>query len=315
MADCATRRRRAGARLAFGGLLLAAAILGCNRGSAPAPQPDKKPEPAPETGKADAPPEKAPVPVDARLNQSFTEATRADTPPTAPRPPDTTVTGKSVGKLYTDVVRLWKEIPFVTPEGKRVEYSATIETELGTIEMALLSDRAPNHVRNFVALARAGYYDGLSFDRLRHVASDAPEYKGRVLDLIEAGDPLGTNVTPGSDRPDEYDSIGYWLKFEADPKLDHTEGSVGSIRLPDDDSDGCKFYIMLSKDPPLPKGVYTIFGQVTRGLDVAHKIYERPAIELEQESGYSRPETPVVIRKVTIHTKEVDNPGASPEKN
>jgi peptidyl-prolyl cis-trans isomerase B (cyclophilin B) len=312
MADCATRRRRAGARLAFGGLLLVAAVLGCNRGRAPAPPPEEKP--APEAAKTDTPPEKAPPPVDPRLNQNFTEATRADVPPSANRPPDTTVTGKSVGKLYTDVVRLWKEIPFLTPEGKRVEYSATIETEVGTIEMALLSDRAPNHVRNFVALARAGYYDGLSFDRLRHVASDAPEYKGRVLDLIEAGDPLGTNVTPGSDRPDEYDSIGYWLKFEADPKADHAEGNVGSIRLPDDDSDGCKFYIIVSKDPPLPKGIYTVFGQVTKGLDVARKIHQRPAVELEEESGYSRPETPVVIRKVTIHTKEVDNPGASEEK-
>jgi hypothetical protein len=37
-------------------------------------------------------------------------------------------------------------------------------------------------------------------------------------------------------------------------------------------------------------------------------------VEVEQESGYSRPEKPVVIRKVTIHTKEVDNPGASTEK-
>src|SRR5262249_32943511 len=141
-------------------------------------------------------------PVDPRLNQSFTEATRADAPPSASRPPDTTATGKSVGKLYTDVVRLWKEVPFATPEGKRGEDSAAVETELGTIELALVSDRAPNHVRNFVALARAGYYDGLSFDRLRHVVSDAPEYKGRVLDLIEAGDPLGTNVAAGADRPE-----------------------------------------------------------------------------------------------------------------
>jgi peptidyl-prolyl cis-trans isomerase B (cyclophilin B) len=173
--------------------------------------------------------------------------------------------------------------------------------------MALLSDAAPNHVRNFVALARAGYYDGLSFDHVRHDVSDAPEYKGRVLDLIEAGDPLG------ADDPEDHDSIGYWLKPETSAKVDHEEGSVGAVRGEEPDSAGCKFYIVLSKEPPIPKESYTVFGKVTKGLDVAHKIHEQPVIEAEQEVGYSRPLKPVVIRKVTIQTNEVDTPGASAE--
>jgi peptidyl-prolyl cis-trans isomerase B (cyclophilin B) len=293
MADCATRWRRAGARLAFGGVLLAV-ILGCNR----TPPTQKKPDTALETGKA----EPTPPPIDPRFTQTFAEATRKDPPPAAPRPPDMTVTEKSVGKLYTEVVRLWPEIAFVTTQGKRVEYSATLETDLGTIEMALLSDAAPNHVRNFVALARAGYYDGLSFDHVRHEVSDAPEFKGQALDLIEGGAPLG------SKDPEEHDSIGYWLKPEIDPKVVHEEGSVGAVHGEELDSAACKFYIVLSKAPPIAKESYTVFGKVTKGLDVARKIHQQPVVEEEQEIGYSRPLSPVIIRKVTIHTKEVDIP-------
>jgi cyclophilin family peptidyl-prolyl cis-trans isomerase len=303
MADCATGRRRAGARLTSVGLLLAA-VLGCNRG-APPPQAENKPD-AP-TAKDDAPPAKPQAPVDPRLVQTFAEATRQDPPPEAPRPPDTTLTGKSVGKLYTDVVKLWKEIPFVTPEGKRVEYSATLETDLGPIEMALLSNAAPNHVRNFVALARAGYYDGLQFDHVRHETSDVEEFKGQVLDTIEGGGPLG------AEDLEDHDSIGYWLKPETDAKVAHEEGSVGAVRGEELDSAGCKFYITVGKPPATLDGNYTVFGKVTSGLDVVRKIHRQPTVEVEQELGYSRPEKPVVIRKVTIHTKEVDNPGASGE--
>ena len=307
MANCAKPRRRAGARLPVVGLLLAAAVIGCKRGSAPQPEPDTGRDTV-TTAKSEVAAAPAQPPIDPRLNQTFAEATRQDPPPSAPRPPDTTVTGKSVGKLYTDVVRLWKEIAFVTPEGKRVEYSATLETDLGPVEMALLSDAAPNHVRNFVALARVGYYDGLQFDHIRHEVSDAEEFKGQALDLVEGGGPLG------AEDLEDHDSIGYWLKPETDAIQHHEEGSVGAVHGEELDSAACKFYIILGQAPATLDGNYTIFGKVTGGLDVVRRIHGQPAVEVEQESGYSRPEKPVVIRKVTIHTKEVDNPGASTEK-
>jgi cyclophilin family peptidyl-prolyl cis-trans isomerase len=273
-------------------LLLAAAVLGCNRGAPPAPPP------AEPTAKAEVKPA-----IDPRLTRSFADATRRDPPPSAPRPPDTTLTNKSVGKLYTDVVRLWKDIPFVTADGKRVEYSATLETDAGTIEMALLSDAAPNHVRSFVALARVGYYDGLQFDRIYHRVSTAE--KDVQFDTIEGGGPAGADDAEG------HDSIGYWLKPEIDGKAVHEEGSVGAVRSDELDSAACKFYIVLGKTPPAMNGNYTVFGKVTQGLDVARKIHSQPVVELEEEAGYSRPEKPTVIRKVTIHTKELDAPGAS----
>src|SRR4051794_2193739 len=84
------------------------------------------------------------------LHRSFLQATRK-LPPPDQRPPDRTMTGKSVGKLYSEVVRLWDTIRFTTPDGTRLEYSATLETELGNIEITLNPDVAPNHVRNFIA--------------------------------------------------------------------------------------------------------------------------------------------------------------------
>jgi peptidyl-prolyl cis-trans isomerase B (cyclophilin B) len=308
MADCAVRWRRSGSYPTLAGLVLAAA-LGCNRGSAPPTQADTQPAPEPPPTARDT---VAQVPIDPRLNQSFADATRQDPPPSAPRPPDTTLTKRSVGKLYTEVLRLWKEIPFATADGKRIDYSATLETDLGPIEMALLSDAAPNHVRNFVALARAGYYDGLQFDHIIHATSDIEEFKGQVLDTVEAGGPLG------AEDLEDHDGIGYWLKPEIDAKLRHEEGTVGALRGEEMDSASCRFYIMVGRSPtaggrsPMD-GNYTIFGKVTRGLDVARKIHQQPLVELEPELGYSRPEKPVTIQKVTIHTRELDNPGAAGE--
>ncbi len=305
MANRAMRRRSRTAALVFAGLVFAA-VLGCRRGAPQRTQAETKPAApeAPPTAQSETPPQPK---GDPRLNQTFAEATRQDPPPSAPRPPDTTLTKKSVGKLYTEVQRLWKEIAFETADGKRIEYSATLETDLGPIEMALLSDAAPNHVRSFVALARSGYFDGLQFDHIRHEVPEAEELKGQVLDTIEGGGPLG------AEDLEDHDSIGYWLKPEEDAKVVHELGSVGAVRGEELDSAGCKFYIVVGPPPKLLDGNYTIFAKVTSGLDVARRIHQQPTVEVEQELGYCRPEKPVVIQKVTIHTKEVDRPAAGGE--
>src|SRR5579862_3397363 len=144
------------------------------------------------------------------LHQPFAKAVRQgdDPPAECHRPPDATITGKSVYKLYQEVMRQWETIRFVSPEGKTIAYSATIETTMGVIDLDLRSDLAPNHVRNFVALSRAGYYDGLCFDRIYHdEAVDDPKQR---FDEIEAGCPLGTGEQG-------YGSIGYWLNPEFNP--------------------------------------------------------------------------------------------------
>ena len=84
----------------------------------------------------------------------------------------------------------------------------TMEMKPATRIMALI------HVRNFVALARAGYYDGLAFDYIGHQVIEAlADSKGQIVDKIEAGGPLGVS------DPENHDSVGYWLKPEIDPKI------------------------------------------------------------------------------------------------
>lgn len=269
--------------------VLAAAVAvaaGCNRQPAAEETP-----PQPET------PASAISPADlARLHQPFHDATVPEPPGDQRLPPLTTLTGKSVGKLYLEVTRMWDQVRFVTADNKRQTYLATIATDLGNIEITLQPDWAPNHVRSFVALAKCGYYDGLLFERVIHEQSaDDPDQR---VDLIEAGCPLG--------RGEEgCGSIGYWLKPEFNDGVCHDPGIVGACHGFHPDSAACRFYISLSKAPALD-GAFTVFAKVTHGLDVAQKIFSQPVRnDVEYPEG-DRPENPVVIRKVTVETKVIE---------
>src|SRR5262249_864130 len=142
---------------------------------------------------------------------------------------------------------------------------ATLDTELGPIEITLRPELAPNHVRNFIDLCQAGYYDGLVFERTIHARSD--DESGAEVELIEGGCPLGTGEVGGG-------SLGYWLKseFTAEP---HEAGTVGACHGADPDTACCRFYICLNKAPFLD-GNFTVFGKVTKGLEIARQIFSLP---------------------------------------
>jgi cyclophilin family peptidyl-prolyl cis-trans isomerase len=229
------------------------------------------------------------VPVDPRMQQSFAEATRKDPPADGQRPPDVTLTGKSVGKLYSEVVNSWDTYQLVNSKGNLLNCTATLETEMGTIEITLRPDLAPNHVRNLIALTQLGYYDGLVFERTVHARSQ--EQPENEVELIEAGCPLGTGDLGCG-------SLGYWLKpeFTNEP---HEAGTVGACHGAEPDTAACRFYITLNKAPILD-GNFTVFGKVTKGLDIARKIYSLPVRNDTEYPEGDRPQKPVVIRKVTI---------------
>jgi cyclophilin family peptidyl-prolyl cis-trans isomerase len=131
-------------------------------------------------------------------------------------------------------------------------YVATIETEKGDIVMELYPEDAPQTVNNFVFLAREGFYDGLVFHRVE------PGF------VIQGGDPQGD----GSGGP------GYTLPAEIE-RL-HTEGALAMARRgdaanPERESNGSQFYITLAPQPNLDEQ-YTVFGQVTEGMDVVSSI-------------------------------------------
>jgi cyclophilin family peptidyl-prolyl cis-trans isomerase len=232
------------------------------------------------------------LPLDPKLHQSFADATRQDPPADWQRPPDETLSGKSIGKLYTTVVGLWDTIRFQTETGKPIAYSATLETDLGPIEIALRPDLAPNHVRNFLALAQAGYYDGLVFERTVHAKPTEPTEQ--EVEILEAGCPRGTGEAGVG-------SLGYWLKAEFNQEP-HEAGTIGACHAEDPDTAACRFYITLNKAPFLD-GNFTVFGKVTDGLEAARRIFSLPVRNDPEYPEGDRPEKPVVIRKVTIHAQ------------
>jgi len=276
-------------RYLLAGLLLGASLTGCKK--ATAPQSDSSGQ------EANAKP--AQPPVDPRWKQSFADATRSEPVPDW-TPPDTTLAGKSVGKLYEEVKKAWPSTSLVSESGKPLAFLATLDTDLGPIEILLRPDWAPNHVRNFLALAQVGYYDGLVFERVvRQVSDTNPAEK---LETIEGGCPRGIGDTSSG-------SIGYWLKSEFDPKVHHEEGVIGAIHDADKDTAATRFYITLTKAPVLD-GNFTVFGKVSKGLEIARKIFEQPTHTDEGDgSGSYKPVKPVVIRKITIQSKEVDSQG------
>lgn len=138
-----------------------------------------------------------------------------------------------------------KEIEATKAHGK---YTATIETDKGTIELMLRGDLAPLTVANFVKLAQSGYYDGLAFHRVEDW-------------VIQGGDPQGT----GMGGP------GYQIKLEIAKDLSNTRGAVAMARSGDPNSAGSQFYILRTKADWLD-GQYAVFGNVVTGLDVVDKM-------------------------------------------
>lgn len=133
-------------------------------------------------------------------------------------------------------------------------YEATISTSKGDIKVSLDAQKAPWSVNNFVYLAKAGYYDGLTFHRVE------PGF------VIQGGDPKGD----GTGGP------GYTVVSEATNGLKHGKGALAWARLGDQGnpqrrSSGSQFYITLAPTPFLD-AAYTVFGQTIAGQDVADKI-------------------------------------------
>lgn len=275
--------------LAWFSSLLALSLLGCGKKDQPQDNKGtsevKKPDVAVQ-GKKNPTPPTAVMPL-----VPFKEAVLLDPPDGVVRPPDKTFAGKNVAQMFLQIggkenaPGLFDQVALATPEGKPLRYTAGIKTDLGEIEVELLSEAAPNHVRNFIALARAGYYDGLLFERSSRVLD------GETPAILYGGCPLGTGeVGQGS--------IGYWMKPELARELTHEEGTLGAWHHPDTpESAACRFYITLTKAAGMD-GAYTIFGKIRRGLDVAHTINKRP--NRGNDPFSDEPVEPVVIRSVTV---------------
>ena len=142
---------------------------------------------------------------------------------------------------------------------KMSEQRAIIHTSLGDMTLKFFPEVAPNHVDNFIELAKKGFYNGTTFHRV------IPGF------VIQGGD-------PNSKDPDRskhgMGGPGYQLKAEFNKKP-HRRGTLSMARSGHPDSAGSQFFICVADVPSLD-GQYTVFGEVTKGMEVADKIVSQP---------------------------------------
>jgi len=138
--------------------------------------------------------------------------------------------------------------------------SGKIETNFGDIEIKLLPELAPEHVRNFIKLAQSGFYDGTLFHRI------IPGF------MIQGGDPNTKDANLKSQWG--MGGPGYNIKAEFNSRS-HLRGIISMARSQDPDSAGSQFFIVTSDSTFLDRE-YTVFGEVTSGMDVADKIVNLP---------------------------------------
>ena len=142
----------------------------------------------------------------------------------------------------------WNTPPaMIIDPGKR--YTAGIATAKGNLVVQLAPEHAPRSVKNFVFLAREGFYDGVTFHRV------IPNF------VIQGGDPTGS----GRGGP------GYQFDCETQGNpLKHARGAL-SMAHAGANTNGSQFFIVLAPQPHLD-GVHTVFGTMIEGIDLIDTI-------------------------------------------
>lgn len=194
------------------------------------------------------------------------------------------------------------------------KYRATITTTQGKIELYLY-DNTPKHRDNFVKLAKKHFYDSTLFHRV------IPEF------MIQGGDPDSKRAPKGTMLGEG--DVGYRVPAEIKPENIHKRGVLAAARdgNPEKASSGCQFYITVGKKytneqldgiakrtgqkytaeqkelyktiggTPHLDGNYTVYGEVTKGMDVVDKIVS------QKRNGSDRPDDDQRIIKLRVKKK------------
>lgn len=182
---------------------------------------------------------------------------------------------------------------------KKKSNTIIIETTYGNIKLELY-DNTPKHRDNFIKLANEGFFDSTLFHRI------IPQF------MIQGGDPDSKRAAP--DAMLGSGDIGYRIDAEINDVNFHRYGALAAARdnNPNKSSSGCQFYIVVGKKytdeeldrlnprgeraftpeqrevyktqggTPFLDGFYTVFGQVTEGMDVVEKIVNEPRNSMDR---------------------------------
>jgi peptidyl-prolyl cis-trans isomerase B (cyclophilin B) len=139
------------------------------------------------------------------------------------------------------------------------ETNAIIETKFGNIELRFFPDVAPEHVNNFIELAKKGFYDGTTFHRV------IPGF------MIQGGDP---NSKDADKSKHGMGGPGHTIKAEFNEKP-HKRGALSMARSAHPDSAGSQFFICVA-DANFLDRQYSVFGEVVSGLEAVDAIVSQP---------------------------------------
>ncbi len=155
---------------------------------------------------------------------------------------------------------------------------AVIETPKGSFTIRLLPEIAPKHAALFVKTAKAGGYDGTTFHRVI------------MGGIIQGGDPLTKDPAKAS----QYGTGGLGLLKAEVSDRPFVRGTVAAVRRPSSmDSAGTQFFVCLAAQPALA-GQYTVFGEVTAGMEVVDQISTTP---VDGDKAKDRVEMRVIVRE------------------
>ncbi len=168
------------------------------------------------------------------------------------------------------------ELMVAHPYDPDLDYSATLKTDFGEITFDLLEEVAPEHVRNFVDLAKQGFYSGTNFH------------------LIAAGE-----VVMGGSGTEERPAVPYFLAPELS-SLQQERGTLCSVRTEGPDN-GSQFFISLRRNPEFD-GNFTVFGKMTGG-EAALQSLEKVATSGGNFQPFYKPLEDTILREVSIVTK------------
>ena len=168
-----------------------------------------------------------------------------------------------------------------------------LRTDLGTVQVELYADKAPATVKNFLAYLDSGFYNGVIFHRV--IPGFMAQTGGYTFDfqLKETREPVAN---------------------ESDNGLKNLRGTLAMARKNDPDSATSQFFINLADNSHLDadkdKPGYTVFGKVTKGMDVVDKITEEP--RGLYRAFPAAPNVPVRIleaRRIDSHVSSTANQG------
>lgn len=164
---------------------------------------------------------------------------------------------------------------------------AVLDTNMGKIVLMFYPQKAPNHVKNFIELAKKGFYDGTRFHRC------IPGF------MIQGGDPKSKDLKmaqewgTGGNMDKDGKEINVLAEFN---DIKHMRGVLSMARSQSPDSASSQFFIMVADNQGLD-GQYSAFGKAVSGMEVADKIVQTGD---PNANGLVEPKKAVVLKSIKV---------------